>query len=611
MYRYVDKKKLLPIATFDIETTLIGKGDLTFLDSCVYYGGNSDDEWYYHHFTQASDLAAYFFEHPGFRYYAHNGAGFDFSFLLEEIIIQTRKRGYELDPIKQGESRLIGLIVREKSKTILELRDSFALIPLSLKEATAIYATTQKEGIGLEDGVTYNPDKPAHRAYLHSDVRGLFEVLQTFEKLVFDLFGTPISYSAGGTAISAWRANIPDGHAYYRLNERAENFARQGYYGGYVYPGKDIAIHEDAVTLDYNGAYAGQMRKGVPCGACWFTREFVPDRPGIYMVVATVPTDIRHTCIPCKDKHFLRWPTGTFTTTVTSLEIAFAEKHGCRFEILEGIVWEKLEYPFNEFLEKCERFELVDGGRNKATAKQMRNSLYGKFGTRSVVEQCHIALDNNIPWGTEENQLHVRLVFDPKSEYPLPYLYNTVEENTSDYIMPHWAAWITASQRITLIETMYKIDNVYYGDTDSIVCDRADFHGAEERGILIMGATYGTLKLEKEWDTFTSKGPKNYGGKLKSGTFHGKTKGIPRRLLQEEYFYTYDPFDPPEVEFTSVRSAYMTLLHPEQPLSQKRKRKLSSLVNSTGWKLQGEKIVPLHMKQSTLQLRYETDVYAS
>lgn len=603
MFRYVDKKKLLPIATFDIETTLIGQGELTFLDSAVYYGGD-DDEDYYHHARTPKALASYLFEHPGFRYYAHNGAGFDFSFILEAVIKETRKRGYTLDPIRQGESRLIGLIVKSGRKTILELRDSFALIPLSLRAACEIYATTKKESIGLEDGVTYNPDNPTHRTYLHHDVRGLYEVLKTFQTLVFTLFGTPISYSAGGTAISAWRANIPDGYAYYRLNEANEYFARQGYYGGYVYPGKDIELHEDAVTLDYNGAYAGMMRKGVPCGACWRTRRYVPNRPGIYLVRATVPVDIRHTCIPYKDKHVLRWPTGTFETTVTSLEIEFAQKHGCTFEIIEGIVFEKIEYPFNEFLDKCEKFELEDGGQNKATAKQMRNSLYGKFGTKSVMERTYIALDNDYP--ESDATQTIELLIDPKTGYPLPFLYNRVEANTSDYIMPHWAAWITASQRINLIGAMYAFDTVLYGDTDSIVCYASDFERVAKSGAITIGSIYGTLKIEKEWDTFTSKGPKNYGGKLKSGGFHGKTKGIPRRLLKEEYFYTYDPFDPPEIEFTSVRSAYMTLLHPEQPLSQKRKRKLSSLVNSSGWRLQGTSIVPLHMKQSTLQLIYDS-----
>jgi hypothetical protein len=583
-------KKLLPFATFDIETTLIGADELVFLDSCVY------DGLMYSHYYDAYALVEHFFTHPGYRYYAHNGSRFDFSFLMDALTAVARKEDYKIDPIIQGEDRLIGLIIRKGKRVHFELRDSLALIPMSLKEATAIYADTQKGDIGLGDGVSYNRNDDSHIAYLHHDVLGLYEVLENFQKLVHLLFGTTIGFTAGSTALNAWRAAIPTGHAYYRLHQHFENYARAAYYGGYVYPGKDIEPHEDVVILDYNAAYAARMRQGVPGRRHWETSEYDPDLPGIYHVIVNVPKSCARPPLPYRDKKgAVRWQTGTFDTTVTSIELEYALTKGCSFQVLSGVVWECLEYPFDEFLEKCEQFELRDGGKNKAVSKLMRNSLYGKFGTKDISKRYYIQLDNMRPLETE-------WLMNEQTGEMIDYIYAKWEKNTSDCIFPHWAAWITAGQRIELLKAMDTLGTPLYGDTDSVFCYRRDFDRAVLSGALVVGKNYGMLKLEKELKIFNSFGPKNYHAITIDDIYYGKVKGIPRKLLKSEHYETYDPLNPPEVAFFSVRSAFMSMTHPEKPMQQKRTRKLSTLMHSDGWKLNGTKITPLHVELCQLQL---------
>jgi hypothetical protein len=591
--RYNKEKKLLPIATFDIETPLIDKRNLMHLeDSCVW------DGLMYSHYWTPAELVHHFFEHPGYRYYAHNAARFDFSFIMEDITRECRERGLtaikDFKPVIQGEDNLIGIIIKHKNKTIFELRDSYALIPMKLEEAAAIYATTQKGDIGLGDGVSYDRTNERHIAYLHSDVLSLYEVLENFQKLVHLLFDVTLGFTAGSTALSAWRATIPTGHAYYRLHPYFEEFSRAAYYGGFVYPGTTTEIVEDVVVLDYNAAYAAQMRKGVPGRRHWRTGEYEADLPGIYKVIVQVPKGIRPP-IPYRAKNNqVLWQTGTFDTTVTSIEIEYALTKGCRFQILEGIVWECIEFPFNEFLDKCEEFELRDGGVHKAVAKNMRNPLYGKFGTKLESRSYYVQLDGELPVSTETEKVY--WVIDQQTGEQINHVYYKMEKNTSDCIFPHWAAWITASQRIELMKAMDVLQTPLYGDTDSIFCYRRDYERAVSQNLLPFGKRYGMLKLEKELSFAKIKGLKNYRAIDKDGKKHAKCKGVPKRHMLEI-------FDSDEaVEYASIRSAFMSLMHPEKPLMSVQKRSPSKWENSKSWKIKGTTIVPLHVELCQLQL---------
>lgn len=601
LFRKVIKKKLLPIATFDVETQGMG-GKL--LDCCVTYG-NSD----YYHFNNTRDLVNWFLDHPGFRYYAHNGAGYDFTYIMDEIVWHKQYDGVEVEPIVQGETRIIGIILK-RGKAKLELRDSLALIPMSLKKAAHIFAPDyEKLDINLAEHV-YDPTDLTDIEYLHRDVDALYHVMVNFEQKIKEIYGTPIGFTAGSTAMYAWQAHIPDGHAYYRVRSDVEDFCRRGYYGGFVFPGKDTDVHTNALTIDRNAAFAKAMRLGVSTGNPIETDVFYPDRGGMYEVIAHVPKDCALPCIPSRDsKNNLRWCTGTFRTVITTQEILFARKHGCRVDVLFGYYWIRHEYPFDDFLDICEHVEKQLSVEDKEASKIQRNALYGKLGMKSHNKRVKLLdIDGIMP-----EQYPLIIEGAPLGEAS-PFLAFEIEENNANYIMPMWAAEITANARIALMEIFLAIgmENVFYGDTDSCTffADTDPTTGKHrtlekvvESGLITISRNYGDVKIEKEWVTFQSLGPKNYHGILTSGQYVGKAKGIPSRVLTEwkMLMYQMNSFEePPEFEFDSSLSAFMKLKYPDKSIAQPRKRKLSTLANSASWKQIGTRIYPLHVEEVML-----------
>lgn len=588
LFKKTIKKNLLPIATFDIETNGMG-GD--FLDACISLG-----DGVYHHVRTAKHLAEFFVAHPGYRYYAHNGAGYDFSYIMDEVTKLKRRDKFDVKPIVQGKSRIIGLVFK-KDDCRFELRDSLALIPMSLKKAAHIFAPKyEKMDINLAEHV-YDPNDPVDIEYLHRDVDALYHVMENFERKIHELYGTPIGFTAGSTAMYAWQAHIPEGHAYYRNRSDVEQFCFRGYYGGFVYPGHDVLVHKDVVGLDRNAAFAASMRQGVSTGNPIETDTFYPQYGGMYEVVASVPESSPLPILPSRDTHGnLRWCTGTFTTVVTTQEILFARSQGVTVDVLWGYYWPRHEFPFNTFLDICERVETELSVEDKEASKIQRNALYGKFGMKPEGTRVVLLDSEDAVWDCDYP------LIDEHTGAPSPYIAFMDEVNESNYIMPIWAAEITANARIELMKIFLAagMDNVYYGDTDSCFMSRSAYERLVKQKQVVVSRKYGDVKVDKEFLTFQALGPKNYHGILKNGEYLGKAKGIPNRKLTEWKLLMYQMTnftEPPEFEFESALSAFMKLKYPNKPIRQERTRKLSTLANSASWRQVGSYVYPLHVDE--------------
>lgn len=576
---YVRKKKLAPIAAFDIETEGMGG---PFIEGAIAY---CDRPTEYILVNNPAQLLAAIIDEPGYIYYAHNGAGYDFSYLVHDLLKYQQETGCTIDLIKQGASRIIGIkIKREKQKTI-ELRDSLAILPMSLAKAAEAFAPDlpKLHSIDFEHGEVYDPANSLHRDYLFRDVDSLIVVVVRYAAKIFDVFGTQLGFTAASTALMAWQASIAIGHTYFRMHKSIEQWVREAYFGGYVYPGNERGIFTDCVALDFNAAYAAIMRKGVPCGTPAFTTRYEPDKPGIYEVDIIVPRSIKYPFIPSRDERTgqLRWCTGEFSTRITSLEIEFALRRGCTVNVRCGYVWFWLEYPFNAFLDKLEALELAakEAGEEYETYKLQRNSLYGKFGTRPTQE--HLTLSADIVPDSHQ------YVNEDTGEI-VEYLWITHEESNQAYIQPHWAAWITAGQRLRLFALMegIGIEHVRYADTDSVTGDRELVNQAIAQGYASVGSSYGQVKVDKEFIWFQCLGVKNYRGLLADGSFIGKVKGIPRKLLTMAYFDQaafYGQSDP--IAFTSTHGPLQLIKGKVVTLSEVRTRRIGGLQNSLSWRV--------------------------
>lgn len=624
LFRYVQKgtRNKQKYAAFDIETNGLG-GEF------IMAGVKLEDRDEVLYLGSASELVDFMFTHKEYRFYAHNGARYDFVYLVPDILRVVAQKKADCELIQQG-AKVIGFRIKLNKKT-LDIRDSYPLLNTSLDRAARTYCPKLPKltgSIDFEHGEIYDHNDPTHRAYLNRDCIALLATIRAFEIRILELFGTPCGYTAGSTAIHAWIAHIPEGHAYWRAREEVELFCRKGYFGGYVYPGFSIGVHSDVTSIDFNGAYAWAMRQGVPCGTPVATCRYLNDYPGIYLCVVTVPMDIAFPCIPSRNKSdgMLLWLTGTFETTITSMEIEYGKTKGITFKVVSGYYWPRVEYPFSEFLDRCERLELA-GGAAKEAAKIMRNSLYGKFGTK-LLQECLFLYDPS-------DQPKIDGTWTPYHEQSgenIGEMHEGVgirfEKADARYIMPHWAAWITATQRLRLFKCfdVIGIEQVRYADTDSVKANTLAILRLVDVGAVTLstaetgpGSYYGSAKVDEKYHWFEVLGVKNYRGiltpesALEKGLDHpfvGKTKGIPKaskdgyydvvlaghhcKITAEELYERASRGEFPEVHFVSMNGIIQVMRH-QVAVSQKRKRRIGRLDNSKSWKVKpGGFIRPYH-----------------
>jgi DNA polymerase type B, organellar and viral len=589
------------LACFDIETDeLFGK----FLVGCV-----STAIGEYQFFSTPESMLDYMLELRGYIIYAHNGKGYDFKYLSQTIMAKLRHT-YHIEPTRQGET-IIGYTLEEleiynariekakghKSKrmhasgpTAVQLRDSLPLLNCSLYSATLSFApeyTKLKGDVDFEGGEIFDPSNEKHMNYLKRDCDGLLAVMHRFYELCYEMFGVYPSWTAGGTAMKAWKCHIPEGHTYCQLKSREkEDFIRKAYYGGYVFPGTDTLTHENVKSVDFNGAYAGSMLQGVPHGSGEWTHEFHEDKPGFYHVRVQAPATTMFPVIGKHSQKGLLWPLGTYETHCSIEEIKYARSKGYTFTCIIGIFFQTLTFPFNEFVGTCQEIERtldpstgkVDPAR-KGIAKQLRNSLYGKFGMKRMMEK--LVIGDEFPEGA-------RTLFDDNG-MPVVGMYAIEEENEADYLLIQWACYITLWQRLRLFKGMDACKTPFYCDTDSIKAPATYVDEAIASGALeVHPTTYGCVKDEGTFLTFQVLAPKTYHGTTTKGHHEMKAKGAPARELAKAVECPLCQADRgiyTQIHFTSGHSIEKTLRNPDAPLSEVRKRSISNIENSYGWKI--------------------------
>ena len=510
-------------------------------------------------------------------WWSHNGGSYDLLYLLPSAREAIRDGRTVVDPVMR-QTDMIGMRVRS-SKHRTDLRDSYALLPVGLADLSAQLAPhLPKLDIGLVDDVTFDPTNPEHMRYAHRDVQSLLAVLVRFRAILAERWDETLpSWSAASTALRAWTRTLADGERYRRIDRTADPIARAGYYGGIVEL-RSIDWHRDALTLDINSMYPTTMREaGVPAGWSWTVERFDRRRPGFYRCILDVPANTPFTFLPYRDPTGqLAWPTGRFPTVLTSAEIVAAREHGIGVRVSGGVVWERLAHPFDRYVGRVEALR-VEGGALAVVGKLLGNGLYGKFGAKPLRDEWCLSADHPGPgWEVppydsfDEAAVEAHRGLWCRRDVPL----------RAPYLLPHWAAWITANARLRLLSLVDAIGpaNVLYTDTDSVTAPAAAIDAAVAAGRATIGSAFGQAKIEHRWRRFRALAPKVYEG-VEIGPDGAdislyKAKGIPRRLAAAA-------FDGGEVGWDSPNGSLAVLQG--APLRQRRTRHLSSIDGSLAW----------------------------
>jgi hypothetical protein len=454
-----------------------------------------------------------------FIWYAHFSQ-YDWRYIMDWL------HNNEMDIVigMRTENDIYQITIKWQGKKVI-MRDSWALFSTKLdKFAKSFCPEIPKLKIDIEN---YDPTKPEHIEYAKRDVLILLTALPRLFAMLRKHFDVEAGATAAGTSMKAWQNSLDYDEIYNasKFNEQ-ELFVRQAYYGGIVFL-TTTNTQQDAITLDINSSYPDIMcMKGVPVGKTIKTTEYIQHKMGVYRCRVKAPKELRIPIIPARDhKNNMRWYSGEFETVCTNVELIFAAKHGYEIlEIFEGIVWEGVAYPFNEHIEKCKAIRKEFAKKNpedetspeELLAKLMQNSLYGKYGSRR--ERRRIYSSHGL---TDDQKLNMT-PFDEAGKW---WILKELDDQMRT--LPEWAVFITAHARIKLLTTAYAvgIENIYYGDTDSLTMRR----GCEK--MVDTGADYGQWKIEKTWKEFRPIAPKIYVGILENGKYLGAAKGLPRKNL--------------------------------------------------------------------------------
>lgn len=554
-------------AVFDIETA--GLGGKFIVSGFVYE--NQPTRVLYQHSVKELTREIIRRNNRNRIIYAHNGGEYDFKYVIDNIRETLLDEGFEIHPILGGGNRVIAVKIK-RDKNVWELRDSFALLPASLKALTAKYAPEyQKLNIGLENGVLFDPTNKEHMQYLRLDCIGLLQTLIKFDSEIMRHFGVHTQMTAASTGIRALRRTLTDGH--WRQRETVEKYARMAYYGGLTFI-LDANKQTDTVSVDINSSYPAAYRENLPVHSPFHTNVYYPDLDGFYRVKVKTPR-IQLPIIPKRDKNFVYWANGTFETVVSAIEIEYASTLGYDFTIIDGYVFEDSAPVLADFSRICEqkRAELK-GTSAEHAIKLLQNAIYGKMGARSVVDRMAVS-------GIEQDDMTPAI--DETTGNIIDGIYISKEEISAAYMQIQWAAYITARARIALHRAVCDIgiNNVYYGDTDSIKASKESVAASN----ISIGNNYGQFKIDDQYTWFNAYGPKFYAGETIDGKISIRAKGIPKKLL------TYDELsrhlDGEQVQFVweSVNSTRSVLLH-NKPYVETRNRRFSELTNSKNWRLQ-------------------------
>ena len=518
---------------------------------------------------------------PGMRWYAHN-LEYDLLYLLVAAReLQLSGEIYDIQLFERGLGQFFKCIIHYGDGQTLELYDSMALFGFSLEIFAQNFSKIgQKLKIEWETE-TFDINNPHHIDYARQDTAILLDSMINLDSAIYDIFGVHVRGTFSSTSLRAYQNFMPENNVYFRLTETQETFCRAGYYGGICFM-TDTNEKTNVESNDINSMYPHCMRNyGVPAGRPYASKKLAPGKIGLYKIRANAPDPLKFGCLGYRDKHGICWPRGEFETTAFSFEIERALKWGYKIEILDGLVWPRVDFIFDEFVTVCEskRAEYKNSAF-EIVVKLIQNSLYGKFGTK--IDGVEVTI---FPPDVEIDHTKWRPYVNPDSGVPI--IENCYEQDTerdANYMQPHWAAYITARARGVLLDAFELApDKIYYGDTDSIKIDSATADYLRESGALINGGRYGDFKIDGFYKKFRAIAPKVYVYEdAKNGALKGAAKGIPAKNQNSAFWQNLFIGDQIRVSYNSLGNLKRSIKNGKRELNNCT-RAVTDLQKSVSW----------------------------
>lgn len=482
-------------------------------------------------------------ESIGGEWFAHAAGLFDNKFLLDELFSRYLPEQINIKLIQNKPGHIVIYSDKSKSDKLFALRDSFYLLPLSLRKlAMGLNLSEQKFDIDRSKIETYS--KEVIESYVLSDARILYHVLAKIEGLgELDINKLTLAQNA----FQNWKYRFVTKGNFDTIKIPAFYDAR---FREYFYGGRVEVFKRKGYGLNYydiNSMYPHCMKFGrYPVGKPLYSKTEVKGKLGVYRAIVNVPDNVKIPPCPIRDSENgkLVYPVGTFEVNLPIDEIKLVTKVGGGYEIIEGYYWEYAGNYFGDYVD----YYFKQKNKNKGkplylVSKLFLNSLYGKLAQRRDFREITLTPPKSIDelidkeyeiiWsksGDLEIDLSGDLVIDPNDTN----LFSFKSESKSKITLLHLGLHVTSYARVLLFNLMHEVisqgGEIYYCDTDSLITDiKVDTSKA-----------LGKLDLENKGNGRIKVGyfisPKLYYLKYESGLTIIKGKGIDSSLLKESDF---------------------------------------------------------------------------
>lgn len=424
-------------------------------------------------------------------------------------------------------------ITIKENNHIIEIRDSFKLLPFSVRRIGESFGTKHKKLDMEYTGFRYPncPISKNEREYIANDVLVIKEAIE----IMFEEGHSKLTI--GSCCMSEYKKLI-GGKTYdeyfpdvYAMPLSADydsisvgDYIHNSYKGGWCYlvEGKAKKLYYGGITADVNSLYPSMMssesNNRYPIGnPTFWSGNFIPVealacdkyyfiriRCKFYIKTGKLPfvqikNDLRYKgndSLKCSDvfdkttgkyydKYYedgeLKESKCTLTLTMTDYELLKEHYNLVDLEILDGCYFDSAIGIFDVYLEKYKKIKLENKGALRELAKLFLNNLYGKMASN------------------KNSSFKVAYLKDDQS---IGFYEVTSNDKKPGYI-PVGSAITSYARNFTIraAQLNYHGDNkpgFIYADTDSIHCD---LKPDDIMGITIHDKNFCCWKLESQWDT--------------------------------------------------------------------------------------------------------------
>ena len=469
--------------------------------------------------------------------YFHN-LKFDGSFIVNYLL----KRGYK--PVKKfskdcnnefetliSEMGLwygISLKIKKANYVIrINIQDSFKKIPLSVEEIAEAYKLPMSKGDF--DYEMYRPIGyiPTDEEWSYVDRDTIIVATAIREKLDKGMH----KMTLGSDAYYNFKRRFSQKQFDYLfpiLELEDWKYIKKAYKGGWTYADKRHTgkVLHNVLSFDVNSLYPASMYdKPLPYGKpLYFTGKYVYDEDyPLYIQTIEVSFKLKEGYLPQLQTSSLgRFTNDLFLTdtenniielTLTSLDLElFFEHHEVYYiKYLYGMKFKSHNHIFTEYIDEWAKIKEKAVGGERQIAKDMMNSLYGKFGTNPRNRDKIPTLNDG------------RLSFIFGEEYYTKWL---------KYIPV--AVFTTANARQVEIRTAQLFyDHFVYGDTDSIKLHNITLAEVESK-IHVDSKKLGAWDFEERYETFKTLKAKHYAYTIEGDDeVYVVASGLPKKARED------------------------------------------------------------------------------